>query len=61
MAEGVQAGRAAHPQDPNVQDRGFWIHVFARDWEAAQASIEEWEANPDLPFAERLITAMVAE
>ena len=50
----LSAFEAAHPADPSVQERGFWVHAFSRDWEAAEARIAEWEANPDLPFVYRV-------
>jgi tetratricopeptide (TPR) repeat protein len=52
--EVLEAFRLAHPNDPNVQDRGFWVQVFSSDWEPAEATMAEWEANTELPFIYRV-------
>jgi tetratricopeptide (TPR) repeat protein len=56
--EGARAALAAfasaHPEDPNVADRGFWVHAWAGEWEEAEAAIARWEAAPELPFVYRI-------
>jgi tetratricopeptide (TPR) repeat protein len=48
--EALAAFEAAHPQDPNVPERAFWVHAFAGEWAEAEAQVARWEANPELPL-----------
>jgi len=50
----LAAFEASHPDDPNVQERGFWVHAWAEEWEEAEEAIAEWEANPELPLVYRV-------
>ena len=52
--EALVALETAHPDDPNVQERGFWVHAWAEEWGEAEAAIAGWEANPELPFVYRV-------
>ncbi|MGW8266170.1 MAG: tetratricopeptide repeat protein, partial [Longimicrobiales bacterium] len=52
--EALAAFTAAHPDDPNVQERGFWVHAWAGEWAEAEDAIVGWEANPELPFVYRV-------
>jgi tetratricopeptide (TPR) repeat protein len=52
--QALAAFKANHPDDPNVQERGFWVHAMAGDWDAAEAVVAEWESNPDLPMVYRV-------
>jgi tetratricopeptide (TPR) repeat protein len=50
----LAAFEAAHPEDPNVQERGFWVRAWAGEWNEAEAVIARWEADPELPFVYRV-------
>jgi tetratricopeptide (TPR) repeat protein len=50
----LAAFEAAYPEDPNVQERGFWIHAWAGEWANADSVISQWEANSELPFVYRV-------
>jgi tetratricopeptide (TPR) repeat protein len=50
----LAAFEAAHPEDPGVQEGGFWVHAWAGEWSEAEAVIAGWEANPELPFVYRV-------
>ena len=52
--EALAAFAAAHPQDPNVQERGYWVHAWAGEWEEAESLVAEWEAMPELSFVYRV-------
>ncbi len=44
----------AYPDDPQVQDRAFWLHAWAGEWDQAEADVTRWEANPGLPYVYRV-------
>ncbi len=50
----LAAFEAAHPRDPNVAERGFWVHAWSGEWNEAEAVIARWEADPELPFVYRV-------
>jgi tetratricopeptide (TPR) repeat protein len=52
--EALAAFGTAHPDDPNVQERGYWVHAFARDWEGAATAVAGWDSDPNLPFVYRV-------
>jgi tetratricopeptide (TPR) repeat protein len=52
--EALAAFEAAHPDDPNVQERGFWVHAWAGEWDEAEAAIARWESDSELPFVYRV-------
>jgi len=56
--EGARAALAAfetaHPEDPNVQERGFWVHAWAGEWNEAEALIAQWDAASELSFVYRV-------
>jgi eukaryotic-like serine/threonine-protein kinase len=45
---------AEHPDDPLLQDRGFWVHAWAGEWEEAEDHLATWEARRDLSIVVRL-------
>lgn len=47
--QALEAFRSAHPEDPGLLDRGFWVHLFRGDWERAEAAAQALGVNPDLP------------
>jgi len=46
----LEAFEAAHPDDPNVEERGFWVHAWAGEWEESGAMMARWEGDPEIPF-----------
>jgi tetratricopeptide (TPR) repeat protein len=52
--EALRQFQAEHPDDPLVQDRGFWVHAWAGEWEEAEAYLASLESRRDLPVALRL-------
>jgi len=52
--DALAAFREAYPNDPQVQDRAFWLHAWAGEWDQAEAEVAGWEANPGLPYVYRV-------
>jgi tetratricopeptide (TPR) repeat protein len=56
--EGARGALAAfadsHPGDPNIAERGFWVHAWAGEWAEAEAAIAHWDAAPEIPFVYRV-------
>ena len=44
---------AEHPDDPLLNERGYWVHAWAGDWEEAGSYLTPWEERRDLPFVYR--------